>query len=94
MKKKPTKLTTVALFQGSRKCRAKIITDIINGQTSIVNVKGQHNHEINIKRNKPVTRFGRRRHPGVSSLNDLKVEVLDDDQYQDFIIEEDENLQL
>lgn len=39
-------------LQGSRRCRAKIITDVVNGQTAIVNIKGMHNHEVNIKRNK------------------------------------------
>lgn len=76
-------------MQGSRKCRAKIITDLINGQTSIINIKGTHNHPINIKRNKPLTQLMRR---GVSQTNDMKVELLDD-QYQDYIIEDDdENL--
>lgn len=40
-------------LQGSRKCRAKVITNIINGFTSIVKVKGGHNHAVNINRRKP-----------------------------------------
>lgn len=79
-------------FQGSRKCRAKIITDVINGQTSIVNVKGAHNHPVNIKRNKPITHLMRRRSCGMSQLSGMKVEALLED-YPDYIIEEDdENL--
>lgn len=63
---------------------------MIDGRTSIVNIKGNHNHEINIKRSKPLTRIVRRRHTGLSRLRDMKVEMVQDDQYQDFIIEEDE----
>lgn len=44
-------------LQGSRRCRAKVITDIVNGETAIVNIKGTHNHEVNIKRNKNHTRL-------------------------------------
>lgn len=45
------------ILQGSRRCRAKIITDVVNGQTAIVNIKGTHNHEVNIKRNKNQTQL-------------------------------------
>lgn len=41
-------------LQGSQKCRAKVITDLINGATSIVNIKGTHNHDVNIIRKKPL----------------------------------------
>lgn len=74
-------------MQGSRKCRAKVITDVINGQTAIVNIKGQHNHPFNIKRSKQLMLSMRRRYPGL--VGDMKIEHLDD-QYQDFIIEEDD----
>lgn len=80
-------------MQGSRKCRAKIITDIINGQTTIVNVKGAHNHEINIKRSKPLSHIRQRQYSG-SRMSDMKVELLDE-QYQDYIIEDDDaNIQV
>lgn len=81
-------------MQGSRKCRAKIITDImVNGQTAIVSIKGNHNHPVNIKRNKPLAHQIRRRTRGDMLLSDMKVEALMDEQYQDYIIEEDdENL--
>lgn len=48
-------------LQGSRRCRAKVITDIVNGRTAIVAVKGTHNHEVFIKRNKNHTLIDRRR---------------------------------
>lgn len=54
-----------------------------------MNVKGGHNHPVNIKRNKPLTRSVRKRQHGESNM---KVEVLDDVQYQDYIIEEDEEI--
>lgn len=68
-------------MQGSRKCRAKIITDLINGQTTIVNVKGSHNHEVNIKRSKPLPHMIRQRQYGPSRMSDMKVELLNE-QYQ------------
>lgn len=40
-------------LQGSRRCRAKVITDVINDETAIVGIKGMHNHPVNIKREKP-----------------------------------------
>ncbi|XP_055304402.1 modifier of mdg4-like isoform X6 [Sitodiplosis mosellana] len=78
--------------KGSRKCRAKIITDVIGGRTSIVNIKGNHNHPINIKRSKPLSQLVRKRHSGLSRTRDMKVEMVHDDQYQDFIIEEDDEI--
>lgn len=54
-----------------------------------MNVKGDHNHEVNIKRNKPLTHMLRQRPYRSSQIDDLKVELLDE-QYHDYIIEEDE----
>lgn len=64
---------------------------MISGQTSIVNIKGTHNHPINIKRSKPSTQIIRRQHTGTSRIRDMKVELLQDDNYQDFIIEEEDD---
>lgn len=84
-------------FQGSRKCRAKIITDVINGQEAIVNVKGIHNHPVNIKRNKPIHQSsGRQTRTSHSSqeLRICKVRHPEDIQYeyQDYIVEEDDDI--
>lgn len=80
-------------FQGSRKCRAKIITDNVNGQTAIVNVKGNHNHPVNIKREKRFAQMRRQNQPQSRQvLHISKVEQLDsEEQYQDFIIESDDD---
>ncbi|XP_031625136.1 modifier of mdg4-like isoform X10 [Contarinia nasturtii] len=89
VKNSVTRLRTIwkCSRKGSRKCRAKVITDIINGQTTIVRVKGCHNHPVIIKRFKsgtqPVSQR-RQRHE-----SDIKVEVLSE-QYQEYIIEDDE----
>lgn len=61
----------------------------MNGRTTIVNVKGTHNHPVNIKRNKPISHLMRRRTRAMSQMSDMKVETLMDE-YQDFIIEEDD----
>lgn len=59
-------------FQGSRKCRAGIITNVINGQTTIVKVKGLHNHPVHIQRRKPAR----------IQDGDQKVEIPSDDEGQ------------
>lgn len=37
-------------FQSSRRCRAKVITDMRNNVMAIVKIKESHNHAVNIKR--------------------------------------------
>lgn len=81
-------------MQGSRKCRAKIITDNVNGQTAIVNVKGTHNHPVNIKRNKRLTQI-RRQNQSLQSHRVLHISKVDglldeNEQFQDYIIETDD----
>lgn len=65
-------------LQGSRRCRAKIITDLINGEIAIVNVKGTHNHPVIIKRNKPLGQLVGRR------TRASKIGPATDDQYQQY----------
>lgn len=86
-------------FQGSRKCRAKIITDIINGQVAIVNVKGTHNHPVNLKRRKPLAHLARRytrsshntQILGITDVNELPDEQFE---YQDYIVEDDDSINI
>lgn len=42
----------MSVSQGSRKCRAKVVTDVVDGVCTIVNVKGDHNHPAVLKRRK------------------------------------------
>lgn len=70
--------------QGSRKCRAGIITNVINGQTAIVKVKGLHNHPVNIQRRKPFRiHAGDRKMTSPSNdsqpLDDFDYVVIDED---------------
>lgn len=90
------KLISISNFQGSRKCRAKIITDVINGQVTIVNVKGTHNHPVNIKRNKPIHQLSRRHTRTLHSSQELRIckvdgSEVDQFEYQDYIVEEDDD---
>lgn len=64
---------------------------MISGQTSIVSIKGTHNHPIIIKRSKPSPRTFPRQHTGTSRIRAMKVELLQDDNYQDFLIEEEDD---
>lgn len=64
---------------------------MVNGQTAIVSIKGHHNHPVNIKRNKPLPQQIRRRTRGDMHLSNIKVEALIDEQYQDYLIEEDDD---
>lgn len=41
----------ISFFQGSQKCRAKVITDVVNGINAIVKISdAAHNHPVRIKR--------------------------------------------
>lgn len=43
------------VLQGSRRCRSKVVTDVVDGQNRIVKVSAdEHTHEVNIKRKKPL----------------------------------------
>lgn len=44
-------------LQGSRRCRAKVITEVINDKVAIVGIKGSHNHPVIIKREKPLSQM-------------------------------------
>lgn len=62
----------------------------MNGDTAIVNIKGAHNHPVNIKRNKPITQMARGQN---QMIRISKVEALTEpmpDQYQEFIVEDDD----
>lgn len=70
-------------FQSSRKCRAKVITDVRNNVMAIVRIKECHNHAVNIKRSSR-SQSQKSCTESYTEMGQSETEYVDDDDY-DFL---------